>query len=145
MLAEDCPFCQLLRGEGPAHRIAEDEYTLAFLDQRPINPGHLLVIPKQHAPDFFSLDDASYDALMSSVKRLAAVLDAVTHPQKVGVVIAGFDVPHTHVHLIPMHAYHDITSQAYSDPDRILPTGAQQQEMAAKLRQEVSRQEMPPG
>jgi histidine triad (HIT) family protein len=76
------------------------------------------------------------------VKRLALVLDAVTHPQKVGVVIAGFDVPHAHVHLIPMHTYHDITSQAYLDPDRVQPTDAQQQELAAKLRQEVSQQEL---
>lgn len=142
MLAEDCSFCQLLRGEGPAHRVTEDEHSLAFLDQHPINPGHLLVIPKQHAPDFFMLDDVSYDALMRSVKRLALVLDAVTHPQKVGVVIAGFDVPHAHVHLIPMHTYHDITSQAYLDPDRVQPTDAQQQELAAKLRQEVSQQEL---
>jgi len=116
----------------------------AFLDQRPINPGHLLVIPKRHAPDFFTLDEFSYDALMRSVKRLAAVLAVVTHPKKVGVVIAGFDVPHTHVHLIPMHAYHDITSQAYLGPERVPPTDAQQQEMAAKLRQEVVRQEAPP-
>jgi histidine triad (HIT) family protein len=142
MLAEDCPFCQLVRGEGTAYRIAEDEQTLAFLDQRPINPGHLLVIPKLHAPDFFTLDDRYYDALMRGVKRLAAVLDAVTHPKKVGVVIAGFDVPHAHVHLIPMHDYHDITSPAYSNPDRVPPTDAQQQEMAARLRQEVSRQEL---
>jgi histidine triad (HIT) family protein len=142
--AEDCPFCQLLSGESPAYRIDEDEYTFAFLDQRPINPGHLLVIPKQHAPDFFTLDDLSYGALMRSVKRLAAALDVVTRPKKVGVVIAGFDVPHTHVHLIPMHAYHDITSQAYSDPDRIPPTDTQQQEMAARLRQEIKRQELPP-
>src|SRR4029450_6502371 len=122
-----------------AHRIAEDEHTLAFLDQRPINPGHILVIPRQHAPDFFALDDVSYDALMRSVKRLAVVLNTVTHPKKVGMVIAGFDVPHAHVHLIPMHDYHDITSRAYSDTDRVPPTDAQQQEMAAKLREEVSR------
>jgi histidine triad (HIT) family protein len=142
MRAEDCSFCQLLRGEGPAHRIAEDEHTLAFLDQRPINPGHLLVIPKQHAPDFFALDDVTYDALMRSVKRLAVVLDAVTQPKKVGVVIAGFDVAHTHVHLIPMHAYHDITSQAYSDRDRVSPTEAQQREMADRLCQEINLQEL---
>jgi histidine triad (HIT) family protein len=146
MLVEECPFCRLLRGEESAHRIAEDEHTLAFLDQHPINPGHLLVIPKQHAPDFFLLDDLSYVALMRSVKRLAAVLDAMTHPKpkKVGVVIAGFDVPHAHVHLIPMHAYHDITSQAYSNPGRVPPTDAQQQEIADRLRQEVKRQEQPP-
>jgi histidine triad (HIT) family protein len=143
LLVEDCPFCQLLRGEGPVYRVDEDEQTFAFLDQSPINPGHLLVIPKQHAPDFFTLDDLSYGALMRSVKRLAAVLAVVTHPQKVGVVIAGFDVPHTHVHLIPMHAYHDITSQAYLGPKRVPPTDTQQQEMAARLHQEVARQEAP--
>jgi histidine triad (HIT) family protein len=140
LLVEDCPFCQLLRGESPTYRIDEDEHTFAFLDQRPINPGHLLVIPRQHAPDFFMLDDLYYGALMRSVKRLAAVLAVVTRPQKVGVVIAGFDVPHTHVHLIPMHAYHDITSQAYLGQERVPPTDAQQQEMAARLREEVARQ-----
>jgi histidine triad (HIT) family protein len=140
LLVEDCPFCRLLRGEGPVYRVEENEHTFAFLDQRPINPGHLLVIPRQHAPDFFILDDLYYGALMRSVKRLAAVLAVVTRPQKVGVVIAGFDVPHTHVHLIPMHAYHDITSQAYLGPERVPPTDAQQQEMAARLREEVARQ-----
>jgi histidine triad (HIT) family protein len=140
MLAEDCPFCQILQGREPAHRIDEDAYTLAFLDKLPINPGHLLVIPKQHVPDFYALEEPHYGALMWSVKRLAAVLAVVTQPKKVGVVVAGFDVPHTHVHLIPMHAYHDITSQAYWDPSRVTPTDRQQQDMAARLRQEVTRQ-----
>jgi histidine triad (HIT) family protein len=143
MLAEDCPFCHILQGRSPAYRVDEDEYTLAFLDKHPINPGHLLVIPKLHVPDFFALQEPHYGALMQSAKRLAAVLAVVTQPQKVGVVIAGFDVPHTHVHLIPMHAYHDITSQAYLDPSRVPPTDTRQ-EMAAKLRQEVTRQVQPP-
>jgi len=144
MLAEDCPFCHVLQGQSPAHRVAEDEYTLAFLDKHPINPGHLLVIPKLHVPDFFALQEPHYGALMQRAKRLAAVLAVVTRPKKVGVVIAGFDVPHTHVHLIPMHAYHDITSQAYWDPRRGSPTDTQQQEMATKLRQEVTRQGQTP-
>jgi histidine triad (HIT) family protein len=145
MLAADCPFCHILQGRGPAHQVDEDEYSLAFLDMHPINPGHLLVIPKQHVPDFFALEEPYYGALMRSAKRLAAVLAVVTQPRKVGIVIAGFDVPHTHVHLIPMHAYHDITSQAYWDPSRVPPTDTQQQDMAAKLRQEVRRQGLPPG
>jgi histidine triad (HIT) family protein len=143
MLAEDCPFCHILQGRGAAQWVDEDEYSLAFLDTHPINPGHLLVIPKQHVPDFFAVEEPHYGALMRSVRRLAAVLAVVTQPQKVGVVIAGFDVPHTQVHLIPMHAYHDITSQAYWDPNRVAPTDTQQQEMAAKLQQEVRRQGQP--
>jgi histidine triad (HIT) family protein len=145
MLAEDCPFCQILQGRGLAHWVDDDEYTVAFLDMNPINPGHVLVIPRQHVPDFYALEEPHFSALMRSVKRLAAVLAVVTQPKKVGVVIAGFDVPHTHVHLIPMHVYHDITSQAYWDPSWTPPTDTQQQEMAAQLRQEVARQQQLPG
>ena len=139
MLDPACPFCQIAQGMGHAHILTRDSRTTAFLDARPINPGHALVIPNEHAPDFFHLPDDIYGALMLSAKRLAAVLAAVTQPQKVGLVIAGFDVPHTHVHVVPMHDYHDITSRAFSDPDRVLPTEAQLAEMAGRVREELAR------
>ncbi len=139
MLDPDCPFCQIAQGIGHAHMLARDDRTTTFLDMRPINPGHALVIPNEHESDFFHLPDDLYGALMLSAKRLAAVLAAVTQPQKVGLVIAGFDVPHTHVHVAPMYDYHDITSRAFSDPDRVLPTEAQLAEMAGRVREALER------
>jgi histidine triad (HIT) family protein len=138
-LDPDCPFCQILQGVTHAYILFKDARTTAFLDLRPINPGHALVIPNEHEPDFFKLPDDLYSDLMLSAKRLAAALADVTQPQKVGLVIAGFDVPHTHVHVVPMHDYHDITSRAFANPERVLPTNTQLAEMAERVREEIER------
>ena len=140
MLDPDCPFCQIVEGVRHAYILARDARTTAFLDLRPINPGHALVIPSEHEPDFFRLPDDLYGDLTLSAKRLAGVLAAVTQPRKVGLIIAGFDVPHTHIHVVPMHDYHDITSRAFADPDRVLPTDEQLAEMAGRVRLEMERQ-----
>jgi len=137
MLDPDCPFCQIVQGESHAHVLFKDARTTAFLDLRPINPGHTLVVPNEHEPDFFRLPNDLYSDLMLSVKRLATALAAVTQPRKVGLIIAGFDVPHTHVHVVPMHDYHDITSRAFADPDRVPPTEKQLAEMAGRVRGEI--------
>jgi histidine triad (HIT) family protein len=139
MLDPDCPFCQIVQGAAHAYTLFKDAHTTAFLDLRPINPGHALVIPNEHEPDFFLLPDDLYADLMLSAKRLAPVVAAVTQPRKVGLVIAGFDVPHTHVHIVPMHDYHDITSRAFADLDRVAPTEAQFDEMAERMRRELDR------
>jgi histidine triad (HIT) family protein len=139
-LDPDCPFCQIVEGVRHAHILARDARTTAFLDLRPINPGHTLVIPNEHEPDFFKLPDDLYGEVTLSAKRLAGVLAAVTQPRKVGLIIAGFDVPHTHIHVVPMRDYHDITSQAFADPDRVLPTDEQLAEMAGRVRREMQRQ-----
>jgi histidine triad (HIT) family protein len=140
MLDPDCPFCQIAQGAAHAYTVFKDAHSTAFLDLRPINPGHALVIPNEHVPDVFLLPDNLYTDLMLSVKRLAPVVAAVTQPRKVGLVIAGFDVPHTHVHVVPMHDYHDITSRAFTDPDRVLPTEAQFEEMAERMRAALGQQ-----
>lgn len=118
----DCLFCQISKGELPAHKIYEDDYVFAFLDKHPIHPGHILVIPKQHEPDFYKLDDALYLPLMLAVKKLAGVLHGYAQPKKVGLIVAGWDVPHTHVHIVPMHDYHDITSKSMLEGKRADPS-----------------------
>ncbi len=110
-----CPFCGMVRGEVEAHRVYSDPMVFAILDRRPINPYHLLVIPTAHVADFYDLDGSVYSHLMEVARRLAGVLKIVAEPKKVGLLIAGFDVAHTHVHLIPMHDYHDITSRRLLD------------------------------
>jgi histidine triad (HIT) family protein len=110
-----CPFCAIVAGAAPAHRLYEDDAVLAFMDIRPIRPGHVLVIPKAHVPEFQMLDDASYVAVMLAGKRIAEAVALAVRPLRVGLAIAGFDVPHTHVHVVPMHDYHDLTSKRLLD------------------------------
>jgi histidine triad (HIT) family protein len=131
---EACPFCRLVDERARTHAVYEDDRTLAFMDVRPINPGHVLVIPKRHVPDFYRLEDADYGSLMAAVKRVAAAVETLTRPRKVGLVVAGFDVPHAHVHVVPMHHYHDITSRAYSSGGPAAPAEEELAREAAELR-----------
>ncbi len=97
-------FTRIIRGEIPSHRVYEDEHTCAFLDINPARPGHTLVVPRQEAPSVFDLDPAAYAALWQAVHRVAASLKQATGCERVVVVVYGADVPHAHVHLIPLEA-----------------------------------------
>jgi histidine triad (HIT) family protein len=114
--------------------IFEDEATLAFLDRQPINPGHALVVPRRHEPDLFSLNEEEYLAVMRTARRVAASVRTAINPAKVGLLVAGWDVPHAHVHVVPMHAYHDLTSKQILDGKRAHPSDGQLGEVAARLR-----------
>ena len=94
-------FTKIVRGEIPSHKIYEDEHTYAFLDIHPTTESHTLVIPKKQVESVWDLDDTEYDALMTTVKKIALHLREVTEVAYVGVKIIGTDVPHAHVHLIP--------------------------------------------
>lgn len=107
----DCIFCKIVKGEIPSHKVYEDDDVFAFLDIHPINTGHALVIPKEHVPVFHEMDDATYDAVMRAAKKIASKIQATIKPLRVGLMIVGWDVPHTHVHVVPMNESGDITSQ----------------------------------
>ena len=111
-MTDRCPFCLIIAGQVPAAVIHRDERVIAFLDTRPIRPGHTLVVPLHHEASVFSLEPTAYTAVFSVVRTVAQALQRVMRPRTVGLVVAGWDVPHAHVHLIPMAEYHDITSQA---------------------------------
>jgi len=131
---DECVFCKIFSGEISSHKVYEDEYTVAILDKHPINPGHVLVIPKSHESDFYNLEDDLYQKAMSVVKRLSRTVQEIMKPKKVGLVIAGWDVPHTHIHIIPMHDYHDITSKSLLEGTQSNPTDEELVEIADKLR-----------
>lgn len=134
----NCPFCKILKDEIPTHKIYEDEYALAFLDKHPINPGHVLVIPKKHEANFYKLDDDLYCKLMFAVKKLANVVNDLTQPKKVGLIIAGWDVQHTHVHIVPMHDYHDITSKSMLEGKRSNPSDEELKKITEELKELIS-------
>ncbi|MFH1330364.1 MAG: HIT family protein [Actinomycetota bacterium] len=97
-------FTRIIQGEIPSHRVYEDDHTCAFLDINPARPGHTLVVPRWEAPGVFDLDPAAYEALWRAVRRVAGSLQRATGCERVVVVVYGADVPHAHVHLIPLEA-----------------------------------------
>lgn len=106
-------FTKIIQGTIPSHKIYEDELTLAFLDIHPVQPGHVLVIPKSQVEFVWDLSDADYRAVMNTAKLVARRLREVLDVPYVGERIVGTDVPHAHVHLIPFTS----TDQLRSEPD----------------------------
>ncbi|MCE9613466.1 MAG: HIT family protein [Lentisphaerae bacterium] len=94
-------FTSIVKGDIPCHKLAEDDRFLAFLDIRPMAEGHALVIPKQEVDYFFDLDDALLKDLMVFAKRVARALERVVPCKRVGMIVAGLEVPHAHMHLVP--------------------------------------------
>ncbi|HQB94577.1 MAG TPA: HIT family protein [Candidatus Omnitrophota bacterium] len=101
-------FAKILSGEIPSHKILENEKYFAFLDIRPVNPGHTLVIPKKEVDYIFDMEDDLLGGLMVFAKKVAKAIGKAFPCQKVGVMVAGLEVPHTHIHLIPINAVNDL-------------------------------------
>lgn len=101
-------FTRIIKGEIPCHKILEDEAYLAFLDIRPINPGHTLVIPKKEIDYIFDVDDQLLSGLMVFSKRIAKAIERAVSCKRVGIMVAGLEVPHVHVHLVPIFAVTDL-------------------------------------
>lgn len=102
-------FTRIIRGEIPCHKIAEDERFFAFLDIRPINPGHTLVVPKLEVDRFFDLGDERLAAVLLFARPLALAIEGVTGCRRVGLIVAGLEVPHAHLHLVPVNGEGDLS------------------------------------
>lgn len=101
-------FSKIVVGEIPCHKVAENDNFLAFLDIQPIRMGHVLVIPKKETDYLFDLDDKELGELMVFAKTVAKAVKQVYPCKKVGVTVIGLEVPHAHVHLLPMNQLHDM-------------------------------------
>lgn len=102
-------FTRIVQGEIPCHKVAETEQFLAFLDVRPQALGHTLCIPKQEIDYIFGLDDEMLAALMVFAKKVALAIEQVVPCKRVGIAVVGLEVPHAHVHLIPLNAVSDLS------------------------------------
>lgn len=101
-------FTKIVNGEIPSYKIAEDENYYAFLDIFPLAKGHTLVIPKKEVDYIFDLDDETYKGLQLFARKVALALKDAIPCKKVGVAVLGLEVPHAHIHLVPMQSEQDI-------------------------------------
>ena len=101
-------FTRIIRGEIPCYKVAEDDKYFAFLDINPLTKGHTLVIPKTEVDYLFDLDDETLSGLTLFAKRIAQKNKDYTHCKKVAMVVLGLEVPHAHIHLIPMNSEADV-------------------------------------
>lgn len=132
-----CAFCAIAQGEAPAHVIHASDDILAFSDINPIRPGHTQIIPRQH---FEVFDDLPADLALSILKlaqRIARAQKRVYGVDRVGFVFSGFDVPHAHAHVIPLHQPTDLTSMRYFALGSNLPL--RETEPAAEALQDTAR------
>ena len=100
-------FTKIVNGEIPCYKIAETDDFLAFLDVNPNSKGHTLCIPKKEVDKIFDLDETTYNGLMSFSREVALAIEKAIPCNRVGVSVIGLEVPHAHVHLIPLHTMED--------------------------------------
>ena len=101
-------FSKIVRGEIPSYKIAEDDQYLAFLDIFPLAVGHVLVIPKNETDSIFDLNDQEYKGLWQFAKKIAKAIENTIPCKRVGIAVIGLEVPHAHIHLIPLQSVEDI-------------------------------------
>jgi histidine triad (HIT) family protein len=101
-------FSRIIAGEIPCHKIAENNQYFAFLDVFPCAVGHVLVVPKQEIDYLFDLSDELYSGLMAFAKQIEPAIRQAVPCKRVGVAVIGLEVPHAHVHLIPMNSMNDM-------------------------------------
>jgi histidine triad (HIT) family protein len=100
-------FSKIISGEIPCHRVAETDDFLAFLDINPNAKGHTLCIPKKEVDQLFDLDETTYNGLMAFSRTVALAIEKAIPCKRVGLTVIGLEVPHVHVHLIPLNAMED--------------------------------------
>lgn len=97
-------FTKIISGEIPSYKVAENDDFLAFLDINPNSKGHTLCIPKKEVDKIFDLDEVTYTALMQFSRRVALAIEKAVPCKRIGMTVIGLEVPHAHVHLIPLHS-----------------------------------------
>lgn len=108
-------FSRIMAGEIPCHKIWEDDRFFAFLDIKPIQPGHVLVVPKQEIENAFEMDEETYAAFFLAAKRLVPAIRDAMGSARVGLVVEGLEVPHAHIKLVPISKPHDLAQENAKD------------------------------
>ena len=106
-------FTKIINGEIPSYKVGETDDFYAFLDINPLSKGHTLVVPKQEVDYIFDLDESTYNGLMTFSQKVAKAIEKVMPCERIGVAVIGLEVPHAHVHLVPINAIGDLN---FSNP-----------------------------
>lgn len=122
-------FSRIIAGEIPSYKVAEDENYYAFLDINPLTKGHTLVVPKKEVDYIFDLDDDTLAGMMVFAKKVAAKIKQEIDCKRVAVVVLGMEVPHAHIHLIPINSEADVDFHR----EKLSLTAEEFQEIASKL------------
>ncbi len=126
-------FTKIINGDIPCHKIAEDENYFAFLDISPLALGHTLVIPKQEVDYIFDLEDDVLSGLHIFAKKVAKAVEKTIPCKRIGVAVIGIEVPHTHIHLVPLNKIGDLD---FGNPKLDVPA-EQLAEIAEKIRKNL--------
>lgn len=121
-------FTKIINGEIPSYKVAEDENFYAFLDIQPNAKGHTLCIPKKEEDKLFDLDEETYIGLMGFSRKVAKAIEKTVPCKRVGVAVVGLEVPHVHVHLIPLNQMKEMTFQ-----HKVSMSPSDFEELAAKI------------
>ena len=127
-------FTKIVKGEIPSYKVAEDDRFYAFLDINPLSKGHTLVIPKIEVEYLFDLDDKTYNDLFAFTKKIAASVEKSVDCIRLGMVVYGLDVPHVHIHLIPLKG---IGNELNFNNPKVKLTPGEFQEIASKISLEL--------
>ena len=127
-------FSKIVAGEIPCHKIAEDSEFFAFLDIHPVATGHTLVIPKEEVDYLFAIDDAKLGRMMAFAKRIARAQEQAIPCRRIGVTVSGLEVPHAHIHLVPITHESDM----YFDRPKGTPTNDELAATAAAIREKLA-------
>ncbi len=128
-------FTRIISGELPARFVWKDESCVAFLSIRPLRPGHALVVPRAEIDHWLDLDAGLLAHLAETAQAIGKAQMAGFHPERIGVMLAGLEVPHCHLHVVPIRALHDLDF-GNQDPN---PDAAMMDEAAATIRRELRR------
>ncbi len=101
-------FSKIVKGEIPSYKVAETEDFFAFLDINPLAQGHTLVIPKKEVDYVFDLDEETYTGLWTFAKKVGKAVESVVPCKRIGITVIGLEVPHTHIHIIPINSIYDM-------------------------------------
>lgn len=126
-------FTKIIKGEIPSYKVAEDEHHIAFLDINPIAEGHTLVVPKQEVDYFFDQPDELYHRTMDFARSVARSIDEALKPLRTGIIVQGLEVPHAHLHLVPLYETH----QAMALGHNVEVSEKQMKEIAEKIKERV--------
>ena len=126
-------FSKIVSGTIPAFKVAEDEHHLAFLDIFPLAKGHVLVIPKKEMDYIFDFATDEYVALWQFAQKVAKGMDAVINCERIGVAVIGLEVPHAHIHLVPINGVADINFER----PKLKFSDEQMKEVAQKIREAI--------